>query len=920
MLTSALPFMLMAMAPAAYAQTAINTASVEAPSGVVDPDTANNSAIDTDTILADIQTSNDSVSDVNGLDGATAVLNVLDGDTLNGSAIDPADVVITEAVADPTGALTLNSDGTVDVAVGTPAGTYVLTYQICETANPTNCETATATVEVVAPPIAAAPETFGPINGTDGGVTGSVLTSDTLNGVAVDPADITLTVDSSDPELTLDPATGLITVAPGTPAGTYEVTYTICEDLNPTNCATVTEQVVVEESPIAAVNNSASGISSVEGAENILNVLDNDTLNGEVIDPADVVVSLPPGTTLPEGFTLNPDGSVDIAPGTPEGVYSFDYQICEVLNPTNCSIATVTVTIDPPVASVSGVVYLDNNSNQNPDSGEPLFEGWIVNIYDERGNLVAQLVTDANGYYETDLPLGNYTVEFVNPENGAVFASNEIVLDANSKPNGVDIEAVVNLPIDPSGVVYDSVTRQPIEGAIVTLVDANGNLLPEVCFIDPSQQTQTTDSMGIYRFDLVPGADPACPVGQTNYTIVIDAPASHNDPISSVIAPETGFFMAPAGSGPFRVGPQATAPQFGDSTTYYLGFALGSGSRDVIFNHIPLDPITLIRSELTVLKVTSRRDVKVGDLVPYEIEVTNTEDLPRVDLDIIDYLPAGLRYVDDTARLNGEAITPDVDGREVRVEDLDFAANETKTLSLMVVVGAGVTEGNYTNQAYVEDGTGSEVSNRGEATVRLVADPLFDCSEVIGKVFDDINGNGVQDAGELGLPGVRLATVKGLLVTTDATGKYHIPCAAVPNAKIGSNFVLKINEDTLPTGYTMTTENPRVVRLTRGKMSKMNFGVALTRAASIDLEDAAFVTGQTGLKSEYASQLDGLVANMADKEPILHLIYKTETGSDLAKARLDKLAGDIRSRWNGSQDDLIIEKKLIKLTQLAGGE
>jgi len=90
-------------------------------------------------------------------------------------------------------------------------------------------------------------ETFPPINGTAGGVTGSVLGSDTIDGAPVNPADVTITVGASDPELTLDPATGLITVAPGTPAGTYTVEYTICEDANPTNCSTGTETVVVED-------------------------------------------------------------------------------------------------------------------------------------------------------------------------------------------------------------------------------------------------------------------------------------------------------------------------------------------------------------------------------------------------------------------------------------------------------------------------------------------------------------------------------------------------------------------------------------------------------------------------------------------------------------------------------------------------
>ena len=91
------------------------------------------------------------------------------------------------------------------------------------------------------------------------------MASDTLNGVAVDPADVTITVGASDPQLTLDPATGLITVAAGTPAGTYTVEYTICEDLNPTNCATVVETVTVEEAPIAAVPETFAPIDSAAG-------------------------------------------------------------------------------------------------------------------------------------------------------------------------------------------------------------------------------------------------------------------------------------------------------------------------------------------------------------------------------------------------------------------------------------------------------------------------------------------------------------------------------------------------------------------------------------------------------------------------------------------------------------------------------
>ena len=181
---------------------------------------------------------------MSGVDGGVTT-SVLASDMLNGAPVDPADITLTVGAFDPE--LTLDPDtGLITVAAGTPAGTYTVEYTICEDLNPSNCATVTETVVVEQAPITATPETFPVVSGTDGGVTTSVLASDMLNGAPVDPADITLTVGASDPELTLDPDTGLITVAAGTPAGIYTVEYTICEDLNPANCATVTETVTVE--------------------------------------------------------------------------------------------------------------------------------------------------------------------------------------------------------------------------------------------------------------------------------------------------------------------------------------------------------------------------------------------------------------------------------------------------------------------------------------------------------------------------------------------------------------------------------------------------------------------------------------------------------------------------------------------------
>ena len=287
----ALPLASLLSTPA-YAQL-VNTATV---TGVPDAGTLTDvDATESVDIYEPIEAIAETFPAINSIDGGVTT-SVLASDVLNGVAVDPADVTITVGTSDPE--LTLDpATGLITVAPNTPAGTYTVEYTVCEDANPINCATVTETVVVEEAPITAAPETFPVVNGVEGGVTTSVLASDMLNGEVVDPADITLTVGTSDPELTLDPATGLITVAPGTPAGTYTVEYEICENLNPTNCATVVETVVVEEAPITAAPETFPVVNGVEGGVTT-SVLASDMLNGEVVDPADITLTV--GTSDPE--------------------------------------------------------------------------------------------------------------------------------------------------------------------------------------------------------------------------------------------------------------------------------------------------------------------------------------------------------------------------------------------------------------------------------------------------------------------------------------------------------------------------------------------------------------------------------------------------------------------------------------------
>ncbi len=99
----------------------------------------------------------------------------------------------------------------------------------------------------------------------------------------------------------------------------------------------------------------------------------------------------------------------------------------------------------------------------------------------------------------------------------------------------------LNLPIDPNGVVYDSVGRTPIPGAVLTLVDGRTNVaMPSSCFDDPRQQGQVTLPNGYYKFDLN-FADPACAAGAL-YTIQVTPPSSNYvSGVSELIPPTSSL-------------------------------------------------------------------------------------------------------------------------------------------------------------------------------------------------------------------------------------------------------------------------------------------------------------------------------------------------------------------------------------------
>jgi uncharacterized repeat protein (TIGR01451 family) len=305
---------------------------------------------------------------------------------------------------------------------------------------------------------------------------------------------------------------------------------------------------------------------------------------------------------------------------------------------------------------------------------------------------------------------------------------------------------------------------------------------------------------------------------------------------------------------------------------------------------------------VAISKTAALVNARRGDLVPYTITIRNLFAAPLYDIGILDRFPAGFKYLQGSARLDGIAREPVGNGMEMLWDTLDLQVNAEHTLQLLMIVGAGVSEGEYVNRAQIINTvTGGAASGEASASVRVVPDPTIDCTDVIGKVFNDRNLDGFQDADENGLPGVRVVTAHGLIATTDQYGRFHIACAAVPDEDRGSNFIMKLDDRSLPGGYRVITENPRVQRATRGKMLRFNFAAALHRVVSLDISDGAFEPESTQLRLQWRSRIDRLMNVLQEAPSVLRLSYLGDVDAEtLVKKRIAALKKQIAARWGQS--------------------
>jgi large repetitive protein len=281
---------------------------------------------------------------------------------------------------------------------------------VCSIVDPASCDSAIATV-TVGSAVDAVDDNFGTITG--GGMTGSVLAGDTLNGATATLLNVTVTPGVSPDSGLVMHADGTIAVAPTTPPGVYKYPYKICSIVDPLVCDSAVATVTVGSVVDAVVDD----FGTVAGGSATSSVLAGDTLNG---NPATLsTVTLTAGVSPNAGLLMNADGTISIALTTPAGTYSYPYTICSLADPTVCDTAIATLTVAAALYANQHTAVTLNAGSKSPSvlanhsvNGTPatLRNVHLVPGLSPRSGIVMN--PDGTITVASDVPAGNYTFPY----------------------------------------------------------------------------------------------------------------------------------------------------------------------------------------------------------------------------------------------------------------------------------------------------------------------------------------------------------------------------------------------------------------------------------------------------------------------------------------------------------------------------
>ncbi|HEX8211990.1 MAG TPA: SdrD B-like domain-containing protein [Longimicrobium sp.] len=208
--------------------------------------------------------------------------------------------------------------------------------------------------------------------------------------------------------------------------------------------------------------------------------------------------------------------------------------------------------------------------------------------------------------------------------------------------------------------------------------------------------------------------------------------------------------------------------------------------------------------ELVVTKTAGVLEAAMGEAIPFTVAVQNKASVALRNVEVIDILPAGLRYVE--GRLTG-ADSARVEGNTVRFWIGELPALATRTVSYVATVVSPGDARALQNRATATAEGGTLRSDTASAWVRMRGGFAVQVRTLVGKVWMDANDNGRQEAGERGVAGVDVWSADGEVVTTDREGRFSFR-----DVRVGTH-ALRVDTVGVPAGFGFARPQDAVVRV-----------------------------------------------------------------------------------------------------------
>lgn len=422
--------------------------------------------------------------------------------------------------------------------------------------------------------------------------------------------------------------------------------------------------------------------------------------------------------TLPSGYTQT---------GDPDA--TLDHRTTVTLTPTEVSFLDADFGYqNTTLADISGSIWNDLNRNARDDgAGEPPIAGVTVALLDSGGTVVATTVTDSNGDYTFyDVPAGNYTVAVTDDNN---------ILNGYQLTSGLDAIPVTVAATDITGVDFGYV-RNPATGVIGDRIwhDANRD------------GVQNGGEGGIANVTVALKAAATIIINGVTYNT--------GDTIATTTTDLNGNYLftgLPAGSYTVDV----------DGTTLPSGLAATTGTTDPLTVNLNHGQVYLDAD----FGYASSAGSALGDRIWHDYDGDGVQDPGEPGIGGATVVVTGPTCP------TGCTVVTDPDGSWL----LTGLAEGCYTVVVAPPAGYNTTPTNWPTASqdfYVLPNTDVLYADFG---FKLPTGTTY--ATIGDRIWLDADGDGAQDTGETGIPGVtvNLVNASGVIIattTTDANGSY----------------------------------------------------------------------------------------------------------------------------------------------------